>query len=85
VFDDLDLADLRRRQGTKWSSAAEGVIPAWLADMDFPPPPPVREVLRRGADGGLVYPDWDDHPERNPLLAAFTERMAARATRWRSP
>src|SRR5581483_2715865 len=50
MFDDLDVEELRRRSGVKWGLAGPGVLPAWIADMDFPPPPAVREVLRRLAE-----------------------------------
>ncbi len=75
MFDDLDVEELRRRSGVKWGLAGPGVLPAWIADMDFPPPPAVREVLRRLADDDLGYPAWDDRPTANPVRAAFAERM----------
>lgn len=77
MFDDLDVAELRQRPGVKWSKAGPDVIPAWVADMDFPPPPPVRDALVRGL-GDLGYPGWDDHPEDNPLRAVFAEQMRRR-------
>lgn len=76
MFDDLDLEQLRRRPGAKWSRAGRDVLPAWLADMDFPVPLPVREVLLRGVE--LGYPVWDDRPDLDPLREAFTDRMARR-------
>ncbi|WFB10621.1 aminotransferase class I/II-fold pyridoxal phosphate-dependent enzyme [Streptomyces sp. LX-29] len=78
MFDDLDPETLRRRTGLKWAAAAPGVLPAWIADMDFPVADPVREVLRRGAEGDLGYPEWDDRPGANPLRELFTERMRQR-------
>ena len=38
-FDDLDIGRLRARTGEKWSQFDDDVLPAWVADMDFPPPP----------------------------------------------
>jgi len=35
LFDDLTVEDLRRRPGVKWHVAPD-VIPAAVADMDFP-------------------------------------------------
>jgi cystathionine beta-lyase len=76
MFDDLDPDELQRRPGVKWTLAGPGVLPAWIADMDFPVPPAVRAAVARHVD--LGYPVWDEHPERNPLCGTFVERVAAR-------
>jgi cysteine-S-conjugate beta-lyase len=76
IFDDLDVDVLRRRSGVKWAKAGPGVLPAWIADMDFPIAPSIREVvLRAVSSDDLGYPLWDDHPDRNPLREAFSHRM----------
>ncbi|GII02892.1 MalY/PatB family protein [Planobispora takensis] len=75
MFDNLDVEELRRRPMVKWADAGPGVLPAWVADMDFHVAAPVREALVREIDTALGYPLWDDRPEANPLRAAFTERM----------
>jgi cystathionine beta-lyase len=77
-FDDLDLDQLSRRPGAKWGVADPGVLAAWVADMDFPIPPPVREALRRRIDTDLGYPMWTAVRAAIPLPAAFAERMAQR-------
>lgn len=74
MFDSLLIEDLRQRPGIKWAAAGPDLLPAWVADMDFPVPPAVREIVTSYAD--LGYPPWDEHPERNPLRAAFAARMA---------
>ncbi|MFI6169840.1 MalY/PatB family protein [Nocardia sp. NPDC051052] len=74
----VDIEVLRQRVGIKWARAGADVLPGWIADMDFPVPDPVREVLRRAADGDLGYPAWDDRPDRNPLQEAFANRMRDR-------
>lgn len=51
-FDELDEAWLRSKPGAKWAGAGAGVIPCWVADMDFPTPRPVREALVDLATGG---------------------------------
>jgi len=76
MFDELDPDDLRRRPGAKWALAKGGDLAAWVADMDFPPPAAVRAAVAEHAD--LGYPRWDEHPDQNPLRAAFAARMAAR-------
>ncbi len=36
---------LRARGGTKWNKYGEGVLPAWVADMDFTIAEPIRGTL----------------------------------------
>jgi len=72
----LDVADLRRRTGAKWHRPA-GRLAAWLADMDFPVGPSIRERLTGLAAGDLGYPDWP-HPDTSPLPELFDDRMTQR-------
>ncbi len=44
-FDDLELDRLRARRSAKWVKYPPDVLPAWVAELDFPLAPPVREVL----------------------------------------
>src|SRR5437868_8093656 len=62
------------RDGLKWAKAGEGVIPAWVADMDFPVAPEITEALSRRAAGDLGYPAWLDSPV-SPLAETFAARM----------
>ncbi|WP_225823484.1 MalY/PatB family protein [Streptomyces naphthomycinicus] len=78
MFDDLDVRALHRRPGAKWNRAAPDVLPAWIAEMDFPPAPSVREALLRCVENDLGYPSWDGRHADNPLRAAFAERMRDR-------
>ena len=56
---DFDNAPNRRGTGSlKWDFAVErgkpeGVLPLWVADMDFPSPPCVTETIHRMADHGI--------------------------------
>ena len=71
-FDDLDEQWLRSRPGVKWAVAGDGVLPSWVADMDFPAPGPVVEALVRLAAGGdLGYPS-------STVMALLEEKWAAR-------
>jgi len=71
----LEPARLRAREGEKWSLYPEDVLPLWVADMDFPPPEPVRRQLARAlANGDLGYPM---HPRPTPLPGLFAERARA--------
>jgi len=73
---DVSLEELRRRRGSKWTAFGEDVLPAWVADMDFPIAPPVREaildVLERGDIG---YPGT---ASLKALGTAFATRMSER-------
>lgn len=76
-FDDLDLGALSRRTGVKWARAVEaGALPAWVADMDFPVAPEIRDALKDVIDrGDLGYPNWLGG---TPLRAEFARRMSDR-------
>ena len=50
-FDELSLDRLRKRRSSKWAMYPEDVLPAWVAEMDFPLAPPVREVLLTAIEG----------------------------------
>ena len=58
-FDDLSLEALRARRSAKWAWYPEDVLPAWVAEMDFPLAGSVREVLQAAVDAddvGYPYP-----------------------------
>jgi cystathionine beta-lyase len=75
-FDALDETALRRRRGEKWSQYPADVLPAWVADMDFPPAEPIAARLRGMVDAG----DFG-YPLSATALGvpdAFAERMQRR-------
>jgi len=49
-FDDVTEAALRRRQSAKWKLYASDVLPAWVAEMDYPLAEPIRAVLHAAID-----------------------------------
>lgn len=61
AFDSLAVDDLRRRRTMKWSEIDPDVLPAWVAEMDFPLAPivldAVRDVLARH---DLGYAETDE-------------------------
>lgn len=66
---------LRAKRGVKWARPGAAVIPAWVADMDFPVAPAIRAAIEAALDrGDLGYPDWP----LNPLAEPFAARMSAR-------
>jgi len=46
AIDSLSAAELHRSSGVKWRLFGEDVLPAWVADMDFPVAPPVHRAIR---------------------------------------
>ncbi|MGR8919994.1 MAG: MalY/PatB family protein [Gammaproteobacteria bacterium] len=75
-IDDISEAALRRRRGEKWSRYGSEVLPAWVADMDFPVAEPVREAIEARVDAGdLGYPLSVRHSGMREL---FCQRVEAR-------
>jgi cystathionine beta-lyase len=73
---ELSYETLRSRRGSKWNLYPKDVIPAWVADMDFRVPEPVREAMQRlvdDSDFGYPWRTGDD-----TLATAFQERMRDR-------
>jgi len=49
-LDAMTLDWLRQRQSAKWRMFGSDVLPAWIAEMDFPIAPPIAEALRHAID-----------------------------------
>jgi len=76
AFDALEVGRLRRRRGEKWALYGPDVLPAWVAEMDFPLAEPVRRAVEQALSlDDLGYPL---RPRPNELPALFAERMQAR-------
>ncbi len=72
-FDDLSLEELRGRRSQKWVAYPTDVLPAWVAEMDFPLAPAVADALHQAVDlGDCGYA----HP--GALPEAFVRFAAAR-------
>jgi len=50
AFEDISLAKLRGRASAKWTTYPADVLPAWVAEMDFPLAEPIKQRLRRAID-----------------------------------
>ncbi|MFF7700944.1 MalY/PatB family protein [Streptomyces lydicus] len=74
----VDPYRLAQRDGEKWATAGDGMLSSWVADMDFPTAPAIREALMRRADGDLGYPTWFDESRGGPLGEVFAERTLRR-------
>jgi cysteine-S-conjugate beta-lyase len=74
-FDVVDIARLRRARSTKWNQYDAEVLPAWIADMDFDPPPAITEALKGwSADGFLGYPGWAYHKHIHVIASGYLSR-----------
>jgi cysteine-S-conjugate beta-lyase len=72
----LDETALRACRGVKWDKHGDGVLPAWVADMDFDVPNAVREAVIRSAErSALGYERPEDYAD---LYAACSRWMGAR-------
>lgn len=72
AFDFDRVIDRRGTQSAKWDRyRSRDVLPLWVADMDFPAPPPVVEALVRRVKHGIF---GYTHPS-----AALTEAILAHA------
>lgn len=49
-FDDLSLDELRQRRSVKWRRYPADVLPAWVAELDFPLAPAVQRALADAVD-----------------------------------
>jgi cystathionine beta-lyase len=75
---DLTEQEARLKLPLKWG-VPEGVLPAWVAEMDYAVDPVVLDALRRMVDDGITgYPlfGWD------PVLAESYAGWAARHFDW---
>jgi bifunctional pyridoxal-dependent enzyme with beta-cystathionase and maltose regulon repressor activities len=70
---ELSLERLQRRRSAKWAKYPAEVLPAWVAEMDFPLAAPVKRALLEAVElGDCGYA----HPEE--LGATFAEFAADR-------
>ena len=75
-LDQIDRATLQARKSEKWHTYPSDILPAWVAEMDFPVAPAIDRVLRESIDRWDVgYPIA---PTDTGLREAFAERMSDR-------
>jgi cysteine-S-conjugate beta-lyase len=72
-FDDVSLELLRARRSAKWAKYEPDVLPAWVAELDFPLALPIREVLQTA-----VARDDTGYPDFGRLGTAFAGFAASR-------
>lgn len=74
-FDDVTDADLRARGNLNWSVAPDGVIPAWVAEMDYAASPAVTQALAELVRiGRFGYPSYSSMARMRSATADFARR-----------
>jgi cystathionine beta-lyase len=73
-FDTVDVGALRRRRSEKWTRYPPDVLPAHIAEMDFPLAPPVRRALQEAVANDDVGYALAERSELPHVFAAFAER-----------
>jgi cystathionine beta-lyase len=71
---DADLDRLRSLGCIKWTYYGDDVIPAWVADMDLVPAPPVLEAVRSLAESGDFGYHFAAHRDIPDAFASWQER-----------
>lgn len=75
-LDDLDLRQLETRRSEKWHTYPRDVLPAWVAEMDFPLAAPIAHDLARFVrQSDVGYPLG---LRQSGVAEAFCERMSER-------
>jgi len=62
IYDFDTVIDRRGTASLKWNKYGEGVIPLWVADMDFVSAEPVLRALHQRVDHGIfgyTHPTWE--------------------------
>jgi len=80
VIRDLTDDEARRALVLKWGEAPEGVLPAWVAEMDYAPAPVVTDALLAAVrDGVLGYPAFIGGGGLGSAYAGFARRHYGQA------
>jgi len=74
-----ELIDRQKSDSVKWHMYENGVLPMWIADMDFRSPEPVIQALRERVNHGVFgYPEWNttNTDLMRELSEVIVDRMA---------
>lgn len=78
VLRDLTEQEARVALPLKWGSVDDGVLPAWVAEMDYAPAAPIVEALAEAVAAGRVgYPVLGAGGELGEAYAGFAARQFA--------
>ncbi|WP_291424525.1 MalY/PatB family protein [Deinococcus sp.] len=71
TYESLSAAQLRHSDSIKWNQYDEGVLPMWIADMDFPVAPPILRALHERLERPIGYAPGNDATLVGLLQAKF--------------
>ncbi len=72
--------EARRALPEKWGAVDAGVLPAWVAELDFAPAPEIVAALHEAIDSGMVgYPAFGWGGELGEAYAGFAQRQFGQA------
>src|ERR1041384_3952824 len=73
---ELSTARLQSRRNTKWNQYERDVLPAFVAEMDFPVAAPIQAAIERIVrDGDYGYPMRDGQKAGQAMAIAFAARV----------
>lgn len=67
-YETLGPAQLRHADSIKWTQYPEGVIPMWIADMDFPVAPVILKALHERLERPIGYATLGSEPSLTQQL-----------------
>ena len=75
-YDSISIDTLRARTGVKWSRYPADTIPLWIAEMDFPVAPAIREALQARLDASdFGYGAMGGYPGMRESVANRLNRL----------
>lgn len=74
MFDFNKIVDRRKTDSAKWLKYRDkDIIPLWVADMDFPSPPAVIEVLHHRVDHGVFGYGMPSRSLKNSVISYLAQ------------
>jgi len=74
-LDGLSLDELRNQKSAKWTHYPADVIPAWVAEMDFPSAEPIRRAVSAAAQrSDFGYPPFTEDTGFARVVADWADR-----------
>ena len=81
VYDDLRLHQLALRKTSKWTRFGADVIPAWIAEMDYPIAPIIRDALVAAIERGETgYPPGGESDDQKIVAEGHDQKRGIEDT-----